>query len=106
MNNHARRWLWISALIATPFLGGADECSGPPTDPEPVYCQSDAECGASQRCNTDECLSPCGEGEDCPAVCSGICEPAPEPVYCFEDAECGASQRCNTDECLSPCGEG
>lgn len=42
------------------------------------WCYSDADCGASERCNAAEiCLPPpwCGEGAACPTVCTGYCVP-------------------------------
>lgn len=42
------------------------------------WCSSDADCGASERCNAAEiCLPPpwCGEGAACPTVCTGYCVP-------------------------------
>lgn len=106
MTKNSYKWLWTSMMLAVPFLGGAHECEGhPPPEPEPEYCFADDECGPGAYCNTDECLSPCREGETCPAVCYGICEPAPpppEPPLCLDDSECGADERCNFDRCMAP----
>lgn len=106
MNKNGHKWLWTSMLLAVPFLGGANECEGPPPPPEPEYCFADDECGAGARCNTDECLSPCSDGDACIAVCYGVCEPIPEPILCLGDDECGADEYCNTDRCMAPpCGD-
>jgi hypothetical protein len=44
-----------------------------------TYCFSDDDCACDERCNVDDCLSPCAPGEVCPAVCAGVCEPDPGP---------------------------
>ncbi len=91
MKINATKSLMLSMLVALPFLGGANECTGPDPDPdpdpEPELCLDDAECGADAWCNTERCLSPAPAPGDPAmlAVCYGTCEPRPpvcEPVLC------------------------
>jgi hypothetical protein len=62
-----------------------DFCANPDPDCESdPYCYSDDSCDEGERCNASEvCLSPCGPGEICPAVCAGFCVEAPEPDSCW-----------------------
>ena len=112
MNVNAYKSLCLSMLIALPFLGGVDECTGPrepEPEPEPELCWADEDCADGQFCNTDLCLSPCEGDEECIAVCYGACEDVrpPEPRLCFADDECGEGEQCNTDVCMGPpCADG
>ncbi|MBZ0119046.1 MAG: hypothetical protein K8H88_18770, partial [Sandaracinaceae bacterium] len=60
----------------------------------PQLCLSDADCGGGSYCNHDRCLSGCGPGETCPAVCYGACEPR---AGCYSDADCGPGFVCAHD---------
>ncbi|MEZ4335054.1 MAG: Kazal-type serine protease inhibitor domain-containing protein [Sandaracinaceae bacterium] len=104
--------LSFSFLVALPFLGGVTECTPtePEPEPEPELCLADADCAAGEYCNFDLCLSPCRDGEACPAVCYGACEPSPPPPpppeLCLSDADCGVGAYCNVDLCLGGCPDG
>ena len=111
MNINAYKSLSLSLLVAMPFLGGVTECGGrshrPDPDPDPVLCWSTEECAAGQYCDTDVCMSPCREGEACPAVCYGVCADAPPPpLHCTSDADCGIGARCDLETCGTPPGCG
>lgn len=52
-----------------------------------TMCASSNQCGDGLRCSTErgECRSACESGENCPAVCMGVCEPRPtgcSPYVC------------------------
>lgn len=95
---------------------------------EVSYCLADSDCGAGERCNHDECLSPCDGDPDrvCPAVCYGACEPVAclaiaceldciltserdphgcpicrcaEPTTCEHSGDCHPGERCLDGVC-------
>jgi hypothetical protein len=71
-------------------------------------CTGDADCGDGSHCSTrdGECLPHpgCGDGMDCPAVCTGVC--VPDEATCTHDGQCGAGFHCSTrdGDCLPPPG--
>jgi len=70
---------WYGDGICDDFCANPDpDCAGD------QYCYSDSDCVSGEACNADElCLSPCGPGEICPAVCAGFCVEAPAPDECW-----------------------
>lgn len=62
-----------------------DFCLNPDPDCDgDQYCYSDNDCASGEACNAaDVCLSPCGPGEICPAVCAGFCVEAPPADECW-----------------------
>lgn len=72
----------------------------------PTLCWADDECARDEYCDTTQCLSPCSDGEVCPAVCYGACEPAPDvcPLLACPAVECPYGtvldeRGCDTCEC-------
>jgi len=73
-------WMgWYDDGVCDDFCLEADpDCESDP------YCYSDEDCTAGDVCNAAEvCLSPCTEGQICPAVCAGFCVAASPPDECW-----------------------
>ena len=67
-------------------------------------CHSDSECPAGMVCDLENyCLPPpgCGPGQDCPAVCYGMCVPdqPPNDYDCTTDADCKPGLVCDFVVC-------
>jgi hypothetical protein len=82
--------------------------AGCASEPSPQTCLADEECDAGEHCNLDICLPHpnCRDGEGCPPVCYGRCEPAPEPACNLIDCPPGTHCEvvCATDCAPTPGG--
>jgi hypothetical protein len=75
------------------------ECIG---EPAPLKCMSDAECGADQFCSFDTCETPpgCEDGQDCIAVCYGLCQDR-GVLPCASDVDCERGEVCIDGRCTA-----
>jgi hypothetical protein len=110
---HARASLTFGILILATGISGCGALDDILDDwhskhpPSGTACASSASCPADTHCTVEDgvCNAPpgCKDGNVCPAVCYGTCEPKPGvPPECRSDADCRAvSFMCTGCDCLA-----
>ncbi len=68
-------------------------------------CQYSSQCGAGKDCANGECLTDCSQGETCPT--GTTCEQGvcePSSNQCTSDAQCsGSTPKCEQGQCVAAC---